>query len=173
MSKKRKWTDEQLIAAVPESRSVFGVIRAIGLKMSGGTHALIKMRMRQLKLDTSHFSGQGWCVGENQEKLAARNRIPLEKILVRESTYQNTCLLKKRLIKAGLLINQCYECGQNAIWNDRPLSLQIDHKDGDRTNNLLENLRIICPNCHTQTTNYAGKGIGQNGGIGRRTTLKM
>lgn len=65
--------------------------------------------------------------------------------------------IKKRLIEAGVKEDLCEECGQDSTWNGKPITLQLDHIDGDRTNWALENLRIICPNCHTQTRNWCGK----------------
>lgn len=72
------------------------------------------------------------------------------------------------MIKASLLTNHCCVCGLKNEWNGKKLSLQLDHIDGNRTNNELKNLRIICPNCHTQTDNYAGKGKRRGSPIGRR-----
>lgn len=66
--------------------------------------------------------------------------------------------LKKYLIeKFG---EQCFECGQNSTWNNKPLVLQLDHVDGDSDNNYPKNLRLLCPNCHTQTENFGSKGKG-------------
>ena|SRR5262252_1444491 len=158
MGKKRKWTDDQLIAAVPLEESYYGVLRRLGLKLCGGSHAIVKMRVRQLGLDTSHFRGSGWCHGAKHSKFVKRFvAIPLEEILVKDSTYQNTSLLRKRLVAAGLLENKCYDCGGPPVWNNKPLVMQLDHIDGDRTNHQIENLRLLCPNCHSQTDTWCAK----------------
>ena len=155
--RKRKWTDAQLIEAVKTNHSIFGVLRQVGLKLSGGSHALIKLRIRQMKLDTSHFTGQGWCKGEFHIKFVSNFiSIPLKDILVKDSTYQNTHALKKKLIKAKLLEEKCHKC-QLTEWLEESISLQLHHIDGDRCNNLLCNLTLLCPNCHSQTPNYCGK----------------
>lgn len=157
MAKKRKWTDEQLVEAVKTNSSVHGVLRELGLKLSGGSNAAIKMRVRQLNLDTSHFTGKGWCRGDKHKELIDKLTYRLEDILVKDSTYQCTHRLKNRLIAVGLLDNKCAECGLDPEWNEKPLSLHLDHKDGDRCNHTISNLRILCPNCHSQTENYSGK----------------
>jgi hypothetical protein len=54
----------------------------------------------------------------------------------------------------------CSECGQTSTWNNKPLTLQLDHIDGNSDNNQLSNLRLLCPNCHTQTDTHGSKGQG-------------
>lgn len=84
-------------------------------------------------------------------------RMALSEILIKESTYANTHRLKLRLFEEGIFEERCSECGCGNMWNNIPLSLQLDHIDGDNTNNEIENLRILCPNCHSQTKTYAGR----------------
>ena len=69
----------------------------------------------------------------------------------------STSRFKKRLIKEGLLEEKCYECGIGPIWNGKALVLQIDHTNGVSNDNRISNLRILCPNCHSQTHTYAGR----------------
>jgi hypothetical protein len=154
----RKWTDEQLIEAVKTSKSYSQVIQKLGLKLCGGTHANIKLNIKKLGLDTEHITGQGWCTSELHKKFIKNFvKIPTEKILVKDSEYTSTHRLKHRLFREGLLEQKCSSCGLGTEWNGKFISLQLDHKDGDRCNNLIENLRILCPNCHSQTESFAGK----------------
>jgi hypothetical protein len=79
---------------------------------------------------------------------------PIEYYL-RKGVITSTSRLRNRILKAGLLKNICTKCGLGPEWCSKPLTLQLDHINGDRTDNRLKNLRIICPNCHTQTKTYA------------------
>lgn len=82
-----------------------------------------------------------------------------KEIFVENSTYANKGQLKVWAIKLGFLENKCYVCGMGPEWNNMPLTLQLDHINGRNNDNRPENLRIVCPNCHTQTPTYAGKSI--------------
>jgi len=110
-----------------------------------------KKRAIELKCYSPNQAG----VGIN--KKSAR-QIPLEEIIFegKHPQYQ-TYKLKNRLISEGYKENKCEECGLKDKWNKKPLNMELDHKDGDRTNHLLKNLLIICPNCHAQTETYRGK----------------
>jgi len=80
----------------------------------------------------------------------------IEELLTVGSKY-NRCHLKYRLLKDGTLENKCYKCGIGPEWNGEVLVLQLDHINGINDDNRLSNLRMLCPNCHTQTTTYCGK----------------
>lgn len=170
--RKRCWTDEQLVAAVQSSGTYAEIIRKLGLSVAGGTWGLVKLRIQQLGLDISHFNGRGWRKNKQHPKysIATRNPKPLEEILVEESTYSSTHGLKHRLWKAGLLERACGRCGLGPEWNGQGLSLQLDHINGVRTDNRIENLRILCPNCHSQTDTFAGKR--RSSPTGRRHSLQ-
>jgi len=68
----------------------------------------------------------------------------------------------KKLIKEKNGILECQECGVGEIWNNKKLVLQLDHKDGNPKNNFIDNLRILCPNCHSQTHTFAGRNVKRN-----------
>jgi hypothetical protein len=160
---RRRWTDDQLRAAVAKSRSVYGVLRELGLRVGGGQHQNIKRRIRELALDVSHFTGQGWNVGDARGLLRSHRREwDLQEILVRDSPYRGCSSgLKRRLLKEGILRERCYECDAPPEWRGKPLVLRLDHVNGDRCDQRLENLRLLCPNCDSQTPTFAGRNKGR------------
>jgi hypothetical protein len=145
--KRRSWTPEQLTEAVKHSFSFRQVIAKLGLRPAGGNYTQLKRYIAELQLDTSHFKGRGWNRGLVGIGIA---RIPLEAILVQGSSFQND-KLKKRLFKAGLKPEQCERCGWAERTPDGYLPLELDHLNGDPNDNRLENLKILCPNCHSLT----------------------
>lgn len=104
------------------------------------------------------------CYKPNQRGLGiikkSGQKIPIEEIIFegKHPSYQ-TNKLKNRLISEGHKKNKCEECQLENKWNDKPIIMELDHIDGDRTNHLFENLKILCPNCHSQTKTYRGKNI--------------
>ena len=149
---KHKFTKEDYEQAVKVSLSMAGVCRYLGISPRGGNYATIKKRVQEYNIDISHFTGKGWNIGL---KFKPRKAYSLEEILRKDFPY-NTQSLKKRLIKEGLKEHRCEEC-KNTEWNGKPIPLELHHINGDRTDNRLENLQILCPNCHAQTEHYRGK----------------
>jgi Zn finger protein HypA/HybF involved in hydrogenase expression len=88
-----------------------------------------------------------------------RDKFPLEQVLVKDSIYQSN-KLRIRLIKEGYFEHKCYTCNL-AIWNELPIPLELEHKNGINSDHRLENLTLICPNCHAQTITYRGKNRGR------------
>jgi hypothetical protein len=143
-------------------------LQRLGLKPTGGNYKSIYRKIDTLKLDTSHWLGQGYRRGQTGWVC----KIPLEDILVKGSTYTSSFHLRHRLVDEGVLEDRCYACGITE-WQGKPLSLHLEHVNGDNSDHRLENLTLLCPNCHSQTPTYCGRNIGRNGGIGRHAALKM
>lgn len=150
---KNKRTKEEYENAVKTSLSIAEVCRKLGIKPVGGNYKSIHNAIKIYNLDTSHFTGQGWNQGERYRPLQkARD---LEEILVKDSYYQ-TIKLKKRLIQEGYKQYKCEKCGRTE-WEGHEIPLELHHINGDKFDNRLENLQLLCPNCHVLTDNYRGK----------------
>jgi hypothetical protein len=152
---KRKYTQEAFIQAWLSSKTVGEVARKLGCNHSGGGYVVLRMAARELNLRTDHMVEYGLNDGPGYNHFKC---IPLAQIMVENSSYINATRLKIRLLREGLLIPRCY--GQNCgltDWHGKPISLQLDHINGNNLDHRLENLRLLCPNCHSQTETFAGK----------------
>lgn len=153
MNKKRRWTEEQLRDAVINSFSYRQVLSKLGLREAGGNYEQIKKYIGQFDLSIKHFKGRGWNIGLHG---IGKPRIPLEEILVKGSNFQSF-KLKKRLFTAKLKPQHCEECGWAVRAPEGYLPLELDHINGDRHDNRLINLRVLCPNCHSLKPTHRGR----------------
>lgn len=147
---------ETLSKIVKESKTFTAIAKHLGMMPKGGNFSTIKRKLNLDKIDYSHIpTGRHSNVGISR---GGTKKIPLEKILVKNSTY-NRCHLKKRLIKEKIIKYICSECNLNPekLWNNKILILVLDHKNGISNDNRKNNLRFLCPNCNSQTDTFAGK----------------
>ena len=151
--KKRSWTEHQLKDAVKKSFSTRQVLVKLNLREAGGNYDQIKKYIREYKLDISHFKGRGWNLGMRG---IGKPKISLESILVKNSSFQSF-KLKKRLFMAKLKPEHCEWCGWSKRTGNGYLPLELDHINGDRHDNRITNLRILCPNCHSLTPHHRGR----------------
>lgn len=150
------YSKEELQELLNNSDSFADVFRKIGITDHGGSYKIIHKLIDQYNLDLTLLISKRENLKKEIRKITSKRfTTPLEEILKKDSSYNSSRLLN-RLIKEGLKTRECEECGINN-WRDKPISLQLHHKDGNRKNNELSNLQILCPNCHSQTDNYMGK----------------
>lgn len=142
-----KYTKDELILAVKSSKSIRQVLLTLGVAPHGGNYAVINKYIKKLGLDISHFTGQLWSKGRT-----IGPKRPLSDYLSNEYSITSH-KLRQRLIKERLLEPKCY-CCNNTFWNNKPIPLELEHKDGNHHNNELNNLTLLCPNCHAQTSTY-------------------
>jgi predicted nucleic acid-binding Zn ribbon protein len=145
------WNRDRLLEAVADSVAVSEVLKKLGLNVSSGNYRTFYKYQDLWEIDTGHFVGSRKAVVNR----LCQDPVPLDQVLV-EKSYFSRCRLRERLIKENLLDYRCAECGLSS-WQDRPLSLHLDHINGDGIDNRLENLRFLCPNCHSQTSTYGGR----------------
>lgn len=151
--RQRKWTKDQLRLAVKKSSSIRQVLFLLGLKAAGGNYFQINYYLKEYNIDFSHFKGKGWNKGLKGKSCP---RVKLEEILILNSTFQSY-KLKKRLFAAKLKEVKCEECGWAQMSKDGRIPLELDHINGNSTDNRLENLRILCPNCHSLKPTHRGR----------------
>ncbi len=150
--KLRKYTECQLGEAVKNSTSFAQTLTLLGVAPYGGNYEVLRKAIKHFNLDVSHFTGKLWNKGKT---FGAKQ--PLEKYLNNELQIQSF-KLKNKLLSQGLLARKCSSC-KNTSWLNQPIPLELDHINGDRYDNQLSNLRLLCPNCHALTPTYRGKNI--------------
>lgn len=153
---RRKYTKEVLEPLVLASTSVAAVMRLLGLKPSGGSHAHIKHLIVSYGFDSTHFHGAGWSlrrVAGGPEPLRAAEIL----IRCRRPGHKERGSILRRALREIGVPDKCALCSLPPVWSGKPLRLEIDHIDGDPLNNERGNLRLLCPNCHSQTETFGSR----------------
>ena len=162
MNRKSKYTKELLSPIIKRNQTWAAVLRELGLVAAGGNYKHVRERARNLGLSWDHFRGQSWAKGLTKEtdkriaKQAARQRLANEDVFIANSLY-STSKLTPRLLELGWEY-KCAICGISE-WQEKALVLPLDHINGISTDHRFENLRFLCPNCHSQTPTFAGRNI--------------
>jgi len=153
---KRSFSEQAVVAAIQDTTltSVSAILKRLGKSpFGGGSHALIRRIATKYGLPTSHWLGQGWAKGKKRPEYV-KNAV--ESLHRRQGAKIRGSDIIPRLIRDGVKKHQCEECKQKT-WNKQPIALEIHHVDGDAKNNQIENIKLLCPNCHAQTPNYGGR----------------
>ncbi len=148
MTPKYRHSDEEFAKAVSQAETIADIRKILGVKTR---HPDLKKRIEKLNLDTSHLSR--WRKGLPSK----RYKSTLDELLTNNG-YRDQQNLKDRLLKENLLKYECSIC-KLIEWNNQEITLQLDHMDGNKKNNTLINLRLLCPNCHSQTLTFCGRNI--------------
>lgn len=147
-----KLSDEQFVELLKKSSTISEVLFKLGYTVKGNSwgYSQIKRRMDDLNLDHSIFKGKSAII-----KTTKLNNIRKEDILKENCKHQRT-VLRRYIIKNNLIPYKCAICGC-VEWQGKTLSLELDHINGINNDNRLENLRFLCPNCHSQTSTYGSR----------------
>jgi hypothetical protein len=151
-----KYTESRLREAVAESKTFVGVLSWLGSPAkTGGMITYIKSRIQAFGIDFSHFSGSGVSKGTSGYGNKPK---PIEEILCKVSDGKRVVasMVRRAMLESGVP-HVCKECGLGTKWGGRPLTLEIDHINGDGSDNSPGNVRFLCPNCHSQTPTFRSK----------------
>jgi len=133
------YSDQDIIDGAKEVKSLSGLLRKLELIPCGGNYGTIKIKLKSLGVNCDHWTGQGW---NKDDQLKDWNK------------YTKRGSFKKLLLKERGVI--CEGCGLSE-WCGKPIPLELDHIDGDGTNNNKENLKLLCCNCHALTPTWRGR----------------
>jgi hypothetical protein len=148
------FTESEARVSIAAASSYTDALRRLGLRPAGGNHATLKKYAERIwHIPVDHFDPAA------ARRAALRKEpIPLADVLVRDSRYSRGTL-KKRLYVEGLKQRRCELCGQDENWRGSRMSLILDHKNGEATDNRLENLQIVCPNCAATLETHCGRNL--------------
>lgn len=135
----KAYTDVELLSMIKSVSSLSQLIESLGLRPAGGNYNTVRKLLKRLDADTTHWTGKGWSAGMQLKNL---------------EEYTKSVQIKKHLIVER--DHKCEMCNL-ATWLNQPITLELEHSDGDKYNNDRANLKLLCPNCHSQTKTWRGR----------------
>ncbi|MFI7504192.1 HNH endonuclease [Streptomyces sp. NPDC049687] len=149
--------EDELRVLVRSCTSYADVLRGLGLDVNDTNHRRVRRAASRLGLDTSHFKRRSWGRQERPAPLPTAHRVLV--VLPERAGRTNRTRLHQALTEIGVPY-ECAECGNVGEWRGRPITLQIDHVNGNWRDNRRENLRYLCPNCHALTDTWCRRKSG-------------
>lgn len=153
---------ETITNIIKNSRNRLEVLKKIGWDTRTYGYRKLNRYIKNNSIDISHFETRSQQYERTKDLILSNKKIPLDKILVSGSTYQNTTNLKHKLYDEGLKQPICEECGQDENWRGKHINMILDHINGVHDDNRLENLRIVCPNCNAALPTHCGRNSKRN-----------
>ena len=150
----RTISTKRLKTIIKKSKSLRDVFRKCNKSISGASYDNLKKRLIKDNISVAHF--------HKNTALDYRKRFLREvslDFIFKENSKYDSSFVRLKVLKNNLLKYECQNCPLKNEWNGKPLTLQLDHIDGDNTNNKLDNLRFLCPNCHTQTDTFGSRNL--------------
>ena len=143
--------DKELLKEITKNSTSFSeILKKLNLSPQGANYKMIKNLIINFNIDHKHL------LCKNRRTWKTGIKKSWDEILIENYQFVIGSSIKQRLIKENILKYECYICSISS-WNNNKLTLQLDHINGINNDNRIENLRLLCPNCHSQTTTFAGR----------------
>lgn len=154
---------KELREIASSARSISEIVRGLGLNpTSGQSHLKVRKAIKENEIFCPKLRGHGWNKGETRatspevDKQARSLEVPWKQVFCKNSSYDNRGEMIKKLLRDKSWVYQCNSC-ELFRWQGKKLSLQLNHKNGVKNDHRISNLELLCPNCHSQTTTFAGR----------------
>jgi len=154
-------TANELQTLINQSKTYGQVLKYFGLENRGANARTLKQRIKSEHLNDTHLHGFKFGGGWNKGTTGIISRTmslddAMKVVFVKHSEW-SVKVAKRLLIKHNLIPHKCFDCGLEQVWNNKSITLEIDHISGDSSDNRISNLRWLCPNCHSQTPTFRGR----------------